>query len=246
VLGTVIHVREITDRRLLEERMGRMERYMGLGTLASGLHHEMKNPLAALSLHVQLLEEHVADKIDEQVAENLRVVKTEITRISGVLESFRDFASLERLNPSETDLWAIAAQAASLIRPQLEEQSVHVGLELPPAGLPVRADAMKLEQVVLNVLLNALEAMPDGGELTVRGKREDGAASIEIADTGTGIPEDLQGQIFDPYFTTKSGGSGMGLAICEKIMQQHGGRIDFVTGPSGTTFKLTLPMELTR
>jgi two-component system sensor histidine kinase HydH len=245
VLGTVIHVRDITDRRLLEERMRRMERYMGLGTLAAGLHHEMKNPLAALSLHVQLLEEHVADKIDAQVAENLRVVKTEMTRISGVLESFRDFASLEKLNQCRTDLWAVAAQATSLIRPQLQENSVEVALEAPQGGLPVNADAMKVEQVLLNVLLNGLEVMPAGGRLTVRGELEDGVASIEIADTGSGIPEDLQGQVFDPYFTTKSSGSGMGLAICEKIMQQHGGRIDFVTGPNGTTFRLTLPTEVT-
>jgi signal transduction histidine kinase len=244
VLGVVIHVRDITDRRLLEERMRRMERYMGLGTLASGLHHEMKNPLTALSLHVQLLEEHVADKLDAQVAENLRVVKTELTRISGVLESFRDFASQERLSPSQADLWAIAAQAASLIRPQSLEKSVEVVVEAPANGLPVRADAMKLEQVLLNVLLNGLEAMPEGGRLSVRGKLDGGAVSVEIADTGSGIPEDLQGRIFDPYFTTKSGGSGMGLAICEKIMQQHGGRIDFASGPDGTTFTLTLPTEV--
>jgi two-component system nitrogen regulation sensor histidine kinase GlnL len=241
VLGTVIHVRDITERRLLEDRMGRMERFMGLGTLAAGLHHEMKNPLTALSLHIQLLEEHVADKIDLQAAENLGVVKTEITRINGVLESFRDFASLGRLNPSETDVWSIAVQAVSLIRPQSLEKSVEIALQPPKNGLLVQADAMKLEQVLLNVLLNGLEAMPDGGRLTVRGKREDGAASIEVTDTGPGIPDDLQRRIFDPYFTTKSTGSGMGLAICEKIMEQHGGRVHFATGPRGTTFTLALP-----
>ena len=97
----------------------------------------------------------------------------------------------------------------------------------------------------LNVLLNGLEAMPEGGRLAVRGKLEDGTASIEIADTGSGIPDDLRGRIFDPYFTTKSTGSGMGLAICEKIMQQHSGRIDFVSGPNGTSFTLTMPTEET-
>jgi signal transduction histidine kinase len=243
VVGTVLHVRDVTDRVLLEERMRRMERFMGLGTLAAGLHHEMKNPLAALSLHVQLLEEHVQDKLDRQVAENLRVVKTEVTRITGVLESFRDFASLEKLNRRPTDLWAVAVQAASLIRPQSQEKSVEVVLEPPAAGLPVNADPMKMEQVFLNVLLNGLEAMPAGGRLTVRAASGDGTASIEIADTGPGIPDNLQRRVFDPYFTTKSTGSGMGLAICEKIMEQHGGRIDFATGPRGTTFELTLPTD---
>ena len=245
VLGTVLHVRNVTGRALMEERLRRMERFMRLGTLAAGLHHEIKNPLGGLSLHVQLLEEQLEGSPDRGVAENLAVVKTELTRIGGVLDSFRDFASVEKLSRSEANLAEIVERIVRLIRPQAERQGVQVVVEPSVDPLPhVSLDVAKLEQVLLNVVLNGLDAMPEGGELTIRRRQVEGKAQVEIADTGPGIPEDIRSQVFDPYFTTKSEGSGMGLAISDKIMRQHGGDIDFDTGPEGTVFRLTLPIEV--
>jgi signal transduction histidine kinase len=244
VLGTVLHVSDATGRVMMEERLRRMERFMGLGTLAAGLHHEISNPLSALSLYVQLLEEQLEGNRHQEVAKSLAVLKTEVARIGGVLNSFRDFASVQELNRSEADLAEIVDRTVRLIRPQAEHQNVQVTVEPSGDGLPhVSVDVAKLEQVLLNVVLNGLDAMPEGGKLTIRLSQAEGKAHVDIADTGPGIPQDIRRQVFDPYFSAKSEGSGMGLAISDKIMRQHGGRIDFETGPEGTVFRLSLAME---
>ncbi len=241
--GTVLHIRDVTQQMLLQQRMRRMERFMGLGTLAAGLHHEIKNPLSALSLHVQLLEEGLAGQVEEPLLENLSVLKTEVTRITGVLESFRDYASLEQLNLAPLDVRQVVQQTVDLIRPQAQQQGVTVGFDARPAGIRnVMGDAVRLEQVLLNLAINALEAMRQGGDLVFLVNAVDGHVVARITDSGTGIPEDVQAYVLDPYFTTKSSGSGMGLAFCEKIVRQHGGQLGFDTSPSGTCFHITLPV----
>ena len=246
VLGTVIHVRDVTDRALMEERLRRMERFMGLGNLAAGLHHEIKNPLSALSIHIQLLEEHFDGSMDDDVVENLAVLKTEVTRIGGVLESFRDYASAAMLALDTVSLPEVVDQTIRLIRPKAEKQGVQVVRENPAATIPtVFADAAKIEQVLLNLALNALDAMPDGGRLAIRLLDGQDTVTVEVADSGSGVPENIRSQLFDPYFTTKSDGSGMGLALCDKIVQQHGGQINFTSTPEGTVFRFNLRTENT-
>ncbi len=245
VMGTVLHIRDVTEAMLIEERMRRMERFMGLGTLAAGLHHEIKNPLSALSLHVQLLEERLEGQADDEVAENLNVLKTEVTRIAGVLESFRDYASFDKLNRVETDIVGLVRQTVELVRPQAQRQAVQIRTELPERGIPtLLADSSRLEQVVLNLVLNALDEMRDGGTLSLSvTQHENQQVVVAVGDTGHGIPENIRSRIFDPYFTTKSDGSGMGLAFCDKIIRQHGGQIDVHTGSSGTVFNISLPVD---
>jgi signal transduction histidine kinase len=244
VLGTVLHVRDVTERQLTEARMRRMERYMGLGTLAAGLHHEIKNPLSGLALHVQLLEEHFQGALDKDVAETLGVLKTEVTRIGAVLESFRSYVSLSQLNRSRVDLTRLIEHTAQLVRPQAQQSNVKIELDLPDQELtPVLVDEAKFEQVLLNVALNALDAMPGGGRLSLRLTSDETNIRIEVADTGPGISESVRARIFDPYFTTKSDGSGMGLALTEKIVQQHGGGISVETSCEGTVFQLKLPLD---
>lgn len=240
--GVVLNVRDVTQQALLQQRMRRMERFLGLGTLAAGLHHEIKNPLSALSLHVQLLEEGLSDRLEERQLEHLNVLKTEVTRIAGVLESFRDYASLEQLNLTPLAVQDIVQQTVGLIGPQARQQGVSVDWSAESTNLPfVMADAVRLEQVLLNLALNALEAMRQGGQLSFSVRCDDNQVVISVADTGPGIPESVQGFVLDPYFTTKSGGSGMGLAFCDKIARQHGGQLNFDTGSQGTAFHLTLP-----
>ncbi len=241
--GTVLQFRDVTQQMLLEQRMRRMERFMGLGTLAAGLHHEIKNPLSALSLHVQLLEEGLAGQVDERLLENLNVVKTEVTRIAGVLESFRDYASIEQLNTMPLDVRRIVQQTVDLIRPQALQQSVSVAFDAVASTIfpQVMADAVRLEQVLLNLTINALEAMRLGGDLRFLVHLVDGQVVVRVSDTGAGIPEDVRAFVLDPYFTTKSSGSGMGLAFCEKVIRQHGGQLGFDTGRAGTSFHITLP-----
>jgi PAS domain S-box-containing protein len=242
--GTVLHVRDVTQQKLLEQRMRRMERFMGLGTLAAGLHHEIKNPLSALSLHVQLLEEGLPEQTDEPLLEHLGVLKTEVTRIAGVLESFRDYASLDQLNTAPLELREVVQQTIDLIRPQAQQQGVTVewnASQLPNTLPVVMADAVRLEQVLLNLAINAMEAMRHGGCLTFSLQSSDDQIILSVADTGAGIPEEIEGCVLDPYFTTKNSGLGMGLAFCDKIVRQHGGQLSFDTCPRGTIFYLSLP-----
>jgi signal transduction histidine kinase len=243
--GCVIHLRDVTERMLMEERMHRMERFLNLATLASGLHHEIKNPLTALSIHIQLLEEGLANgQAGDSVDELVGVLKTEVCRLNGVLESFRSFANLQRLSLQPTDALAVVENAIRLIRPQAAEQRVQITLLHPEKELPlVPLDPEKFEQAILNLVINALEAMPDGGNLTISAAVLDGELHVSVKDSGPGIPPEVQKNLFRPYFSTKSKGSGMGLALSEKVLSQHGGHIDYRTGSEGTTFDITVPLE---
>ncbi len=201
-------------------------------------------------MHVQLLEEKLdEDGSSPQVSDMLEIIKTEVKRVGGVLESFQDFASVGQLNRSEVDLAGLIERQATLIRPQAERQRVEVRIEWPSQPLPsLNADCLRLEQVMLNLLLNAMESMPDGGELTVRVservRAEERSLVVEVIDTGPGVPDNLRDKIFDPYFTTKSAGTGMGLAICEKIVRQHHGHLALGHTSSGTSFEVTLPVDV--
>lgn len=241
-IGAVIQLMNITEQKLIEERMRRMERYMGLGSLAVGLHHEIKNPLAALSLHVQLLEERLeSNEQFDETESMLRVIRSEVTRIGGVLEGFRDFASIDQLQSSDVNLREMLEQKITFIRPQANSQRVEVELNECDPMLKISADRGRIEQAVLNLAINALEAMPNGGRFSISARDEGGDIYLTFADTGTGIPENLRNKVLDPYFTTKGSGTGLGLAFCEKIMRQHNGTIDFKASGEGTTFILKFP-----
>jgi len=242
IMGNLLQIRDITMSTLMEEQMRRMERYTGLGSLLGGLHHEIRNPLAALSLHVQLLEEQLeVDGTSEQSRSMLGIIRTELARIGGVLEAFRDFASVSNLDLTQVNLIDLISRQIELVAPQAQSRGIR--LEINPCEQPcvVSADRGRLEQVLLNLMVNAMDAMPQGGTLRVALTQDDTTAKIEVSDTGCGIPENLRDKILDPYFTTKSSGTGLGLAICDKIMRQHRGTLDFRSSKQGTTFQITLP-----
>ena len=244
-VGCIILLRDVSDRILMEERVHLMERFVSLGTLAAGLHHEIKNPLTALSIHVQLLEKRLdAPPPRKPVDELMGVVKTEILRLNGVLDSFRDFASLHRLTLQPADVLDLLSDTIRLIGPQAVQQHVEVSLRHPETALAkVPLDGDKFKQAVLNLVLNALEAMPDGGSLTLEAAAIEGELRVEVSDTGPGIAAEIRQELFKPYFSTKRRGTGMGLALSEKIVSQHGGRIDYRTTCLGTTFSIAIPLE---
>jgi signal transduction histidine kinase len=243
-IGCVIHLRDVTERMLMKEQMWRMEQFASLSTLASGLLHEIKNPITALSIHVQLLEERLQSAgAVGPVAELLGVLKTEVRRLNLTLESFRSFASLQRLQLKQVDVQNVLEDVVRLIRPQATQQGVRLELLPSEAGLPrVALDVEKIEQAVLNLMLNALEAMPGGGELSLRAGIEGGKLQVVVRDTGPGIPPEIQDHIFRPYFSTKDHGTGIGLTLVEKLVRQHRGHLDFRTGPGGTAFAISLPV----
>lgn len=248
-IGNVFQLRDVTADRHLQDRAGRMERFMGLGSLAVGLHHEIKNPLAAVSLHVQLIEESLAGQpLPNDVPEMLTVVKAEMKRIEQVLESFRDFASTERLHLVEMPLTDLLTRQIDLMSPSADAANVEIDLSVAD-NLPesMTFDAPRVEQIIHNLIVNAIEAMPGGGKLTIlakqlRGEDADGVL-LTFADTGPGIPENIRPHVFDAYFTTKGDGTGMGLALSDKIARLHGGRLSLAVVEKGTTFELFLPIR---
>lgn len=251
-LGTVLHVRDVTEKTLIEERLRRMERYMGLGSLAAGLQHEIKNPLSALSLHIQLLCERFADAAtpgsdpdaDADINESLDVLHTEVRRINNVLDGFRNYASSNDLGSGPVDVTMLIEKLVRLLRPQAESQHVQVHVDLPREWIGViQGDSVRLEQVLLNLALNGLAAMPGGGTLTFALAAREDSVCVLVTDSGTGIPPEIRPKVFDPYFTTRRDGTGMGLALCDKIVRQHNGEIDFSSRPGQTTFTVTLPTK---
>ena len=243
-IGCVIYLEDTTERMLLEDRMRRMERFLGLSALASGLHHEIKNPLTALSIHVQLLEERLLEPDGAgAIGELVEILKTEVCRLNGVLENFRSFANMQRLSLRPTDALGIIEDVIRLIRPQAAAQRVRIAFVHPEKEMPpVYLDPDKFERIVLNLVINALEAMPAGGSLTVSAAADDGECHVTVKDSGPGIPPEVQSNLFQPYFSTKDKGTGMGLALSEKLAAQHGGRIDFRTGSEGTSFRIVIPL----
>jgi PAS domain S-box-containing protein len=244
-LGCVIHLRDITDRTLLEEQMARMERFVNLATLASGLHHEIKNPLTALSIHVQLLEERfLGGEPLESAHDIVRVLKTEVCRLNGVLETFRSFANLQRLIIQPTEVAAIIAEVVRLIGPQAADQKIEISVSDTVEPIPrVPLDPDKFEQALLNLVINGIEAMPDGGVLTIATAVRDGELRVTVENNGPEIPWEVRPNLFRPYYSTKAAGSGMGLALSEKLIGQHGGRIDYKSSADATAFCIVVPLE---
>jgi signal transduction histidine kinase len=243
-LGCVIHVRDVTERMRMKEQMWRLERLAGLSTLAASLHHEIKNPLTALSIHVQLVEERLRAPAPSEPLDGLiAVLKAEVRRLNGVLERFRNFANLQRLSVAPTDPVAVLEDVIRLIGPQADRQGVRMTLARsgPPPG-DVLLDEEKFREAVINLVVNALEAMPAGGDLTLSAAAAGGSLAVEVADTGPGIAEEVRKDLFKPFVSTKRQGTGMGLALTEKLISQHGGHVTYRTGPDGTVFRLCLPI----
>ncbi len=244
-IGMVLHVRDVSEKILMEERLRRMERYMGLGSLAAGLQHEIKNPLSALSLHIQILCERLQSLTgDVEVNEILVILNTEVKRIGGVLDGFRNYASIHEIGRTPVNVLVVLEKLVRLLRPDAEQKSIKLVINsTPEATKLIQADESQLEQVLLNLALNAVAAMSRGGILRFSLSDQEGKLRIDVSDSGNGIPPEIQSRVFDPYFTTRSDGMGMGLALCDKIVRQHDGSIYFETNSSGTTFTILLPIQ---
>ncbi len=224
-----------------------------MSSMTAGLAHEIKNPLSTIGMNAQLLGEAIADlDIDEQqksrIQRRIGTLTRETERLRGILTDFLEFAGELKLHTAEADLNEIVEELGDFFVPQAEKNRIRLRVE--PAAAPVRAvvDAGQLKQAVLNLLLNAAQAMEglDGGEIILRtrsGSRSGVPESvIHVIDTGPGIDEAKRDEIFKPYFTTKRGGSGLGLPTTRRIVEAHGGRLELVSEPGrGTDFAIVLP-----
>lgn len=245
-IGTVLHVTNITEQSRLEERMRRMERFAGLGAVAAGLAHEIKNPLSALALHAQLLKEQLAESPIPDAEETINILLSEVRRMTKVLDGFREFASIKKLDRHPVPVTNLIEKVTRLLKPHLQAKGISLEMNIDGCqDTKIHVESVKIEQVLINLILNALEAMSGPGTISIdcEADHQQQQAQIRIKDTGSGIPESIRDKLFDPYFTTKDRGTGLGLAICEKIIRQHDGTISFESSPAGTTFFLQLPIE---
>ncbi|MBI4611577.1 MAG: GAF domain-containing protein [Candidatus Rokubacteria bacterium] len=243
LLGAVLVFSDLTHLKELEREKQRAERLASFGALASGIAHEIKNPLVAIKTFAQLLPKKFTN---EDFREDFaKVAVREIGRIEGLLERLRDLSKPPEDQLQPLDLREPIEATLQLLQGQLEEARTVVHRQYPVDVCPVAGNPEKLEELFLNLFLNALQAMGPDGELTIRlDKHEEpgraAALRLQVSDTGPGIPEALLGKVFDPFFTTKPGGSGLGLAICRAIADVHRATIRAENGPGGRGAILTL------
>jgi signal transduction histidine kinase len=227
------------------ERMVRADRFATVGEMATGLAHEIKNPLAGLSGALELLAEDLSG--NPRQADVVLEMRHQVTRLTNTMESLLSFARPPKARLRDTDLNSTLEKVLFLVRQQRRLAAVHVETEL--GEVPhVLADPHQLEQVFLNVCLNACQAMGGaGGRLTVRSRVGEGRVIVDVEDTGPGIPENVRPNLFKPFFTTKREGNGLGLAISARIVAEHGGNIGYRCPPGGgTIFTVTLqPVKAT-
>jgi signal transduction histidine kinase len=244
VAGVYIYRRFI----LLERRTRHAERLAELGTLTGGLAHEIKNPLSTVQLNLQLLAEDVApdNPAYPRIINRLNVVQRETTRLRSILDDFLRYAGKLEVERHPTDLNELLQDLYDFFTPQAQLQRVRLRLRPHDNGaLVAPVDSKLIKQAVLNLMLNALQAMPEGGELILAASTEDDRlACIDVIDTGKGIPQEDVDKIFRAYYSTKKGGTGLGLAMAQRIVQEHGGQITVKSEPGrGTDFTLRLPLR---
>jgi signal transduction histidine kinase len=239
-VGTLITLREAEPRRQIESQIDVSTRLAAISRLTSGAAHEIKNPLNSIALHVEVLK----GKLEEAdlPLDEIEVISREITRLDRVVRSFLDFTRPVELDVHPFDLAGLVSELAALVRPDAESQKARVVIASSPESAPVRGDRDLLKQAVLNVMINGLQAMPEGGALTLSLDRAGNDWLLAIRDEGSGIPKGAQDKIFQLYFTTKGKGSGIGLAMTFRVIQLHGGTIEFVSEDGkGTEFRLQIP-----
>ncbi len=225
----------------IEEQLRHADRLSALGELSAAMAHEVRNPLGSIRGTAEILQDGVAR--DDPRYEFTQILLREVDRLNKVVQRYLDFARSEAQPLGRCDLLAVVEAVLSLTQAQSRKAGVEVQRHLPETLPKIHADAAQLQQAILNLILNALQAMPNGGMLTLAAHIESEELQLEIRDSGQGIdPDDLE-KIFAPFFTTRSSGTGLGLAITSRIIQNCGGRIDVASTPGeGTFFTLRFPL----
>jgi len=240
-VASLVTLRDASSRAQLEDQLEIAAKLKAIGRLTSGVAHEVKNPLNAMMLALEILKTKLrGDK--ELVKPQLEVLNDEIRRLDRVVKTFLDFTRPVELHLAPTDLAILVTEVFALAQPQARQNNVQLILS-PNGNLPaVKVDRDLVKQALLNLVLNGCQAMPSGGELHVSSQTSPQQVTLEIADNGMGIPPEVREKIFTLYFTTKPGGTGVGLAMTFRIIQLHNGQIDFTTEVNrGTTFRIVLP-----
>jgi PAS domain S-box-containing protein len=241
-IGALLTMRDAESVRRIEDEIELSRRISASGRVTRGVAHEVKNPINAIVLHLQLLRNKL-QTIDPDTNRHVDIIDSEIHRLDRVVQILVDFTRPRDLHVEETDLRRLLDEVSLLAAPDAEQHGVILIRELPDEPVQVKVDADFIKQAILNVVLNGVQAMPNGGSLKICAKKIDDCVITEVQDEGGGIPAAVQDKIFELYFTTKKSGSGIGLAQTYQIMQWHYGSVDFESDEGkGTTFRLRLPL----
>jgi PAS domain S-box-containing protein len=244
-IGALLTMRDAESVQRIEDEIEISRRLSASGRLTRGVAHEVKNPINAIVLHLQLLQNKFRQD-DPDTRRHMDIIGSEIHRLDRVVQILVDFTRPRDLRLEDVDLRKIVESVSLLAAPDAARSGVRIVQELPQGDdpLPVRVDSDLMKQAILNLLLNGVQSMAAGGALTLRARRDDEMIVAEVCDQGCGIPPEAQEKIFELYYTTKGdkGGSGIGLAQTYQIMQWHYGSVEFdsIVG-AGTTFRLRLP-----
>ena len=242
-LGRLILLDDITQRARLEDQMLQTEKLTSLGLLAAGVAHEVNTPLAVISNYIQMLAKQIpADDPRQKTIE--RIVK-QTFRASEIVNNLLNFSRTGGRESAEIDLNAVLDETLTLVQHPLKTAQVGVVRAYTENLPPIIGSQTRLQQVFLNLLLNARDAMPSGGMVEIRTMANNGSVEIEITDNGAGIPAENLHRIFDPFFTTKASGrgTGLGLSVSYGIIKEHAGKVDVRSTPGkGTSFHLAFPV----
>jgi signal transduction histidine kinase len=245
-LGNLIHVEDVTEKRSKEARLRRAESLAALTTLAAGVAHEIKNPLGSIGIHIQLIQKAISSEgppDKENIAKYLEVVTEEVDRLNAIVVDFLFAVRPINAEFERRSLNALVHDVLEFVQFELKQAGIEVE-EKFANGIPdLDLDEKYIKQALLNVIKNAIAAMPEGGVLQVCTETDLSDVSLRITDTGIGIDEENLAKIFEPYFTTKEFGSGLGLTVVYKIIKEHGGEIAVSSKEGeGTTFTLSFPI----
>jgi signal transduction histidine kinase len=242
-IGRLIILDDVTDRAELERRLMQADKLSSIGLLAAGVAHEVNTPLAVISTYAQMLAKQISG--DEQKAPLLEKIARQTFRASEIVNSLLNFSRTSATEFVPVDLNKVVRETLSLVEHQFTKVSVKAELALDENLALVKGSPGKLQQVFLNLLLNARDAMESGGTLTVETRQSNGLVRVSVRDTGAGIAAENLARIFDPFFTTKGAkkGTGLGLSVSYGIVREHGGDITVQSQPGrGTQFLLTFPV----
>jgi signal transduction histidine kinase len=264
VTGSLIYLEDITEKRSREARLRRMESLASLTTLAAGVAHEIKNPLGSLSIHIQLIQKAMAanreiyyrahpvgkDRADQDPGAHLdlldkyiAVVNEEIDRLNRIVVDFLFAVRPMNMEFREGNINTLIGELTEFVGYELAEAHITAELELENPLPLIDFDERYMKQALLNLIKNAIAAMPQGGRLTIKTESRNMEICLSIGDTGMGIPEENLTKIFEPYFTTKETGSGLGLTLVFKIIREHRGEVSVKSKEGeGTCFTITLPV----
>jgi len=241
-IGALLTLRDAESVHRIEDEIELSRRLAAIGRLTSGVAHEVKNPINAIVVHLEVLRQKLKE-IDPDTRRHMDVIGSEIQRLDRVVQTLVDFSRPVELRLVEMDLRKLVDEVVLLASPAAEQNQVRIERQNGQDATPVRIDADLVKQAVLNIVINGVQAMPNGGNLRIATRREGETALVSIRDHGQGIPTDIRDKIFNLYFTTKKGGSGIGLAMAYRVVQLHHGSLEFTSiAEHGTTFYLRFPL----